>query len=308
MHHPARTFAGTLFALVLVTGCHGRHAAPAPHPAGGSGQAPPSPSVGTGTAQAPVFAEEQTEPPPASHRDAAGSSEALADADGALRREARPRTRQGLGTSYGEQRFSSITTVPFERGARTPDVVLSLHYNDVDGLRQLARGTRSFHRASASQPTPDGTFVLRVVDENGRELAGADIAGRRYAVGAPGQRYQIGLENHSGARFEVVASVDGLDVIDGDEAGFDKRGYVLEPFSSVMLEGWRTSEDTVAAFRFSSIEDSYAERRGKGRNVGVIGAAFFHEEGGIAFNELQRRHGADPFPSQFAPPPPPRRH
>lgn len=302
MPHP-RPLAGALFSLVLVAGCHSPQASPATTPAGGLGQVGPSPAIQRSAPQAPAPAEEAP-----SHRDeASAAGEPLADGDTALQREARPRTRQGLGTSYGEQRFSSITTVPFQRGSSTPDLVLSMHYNDVDGVRQLARGTRSFHRASASQPTPDGTFVLRVVDEHGRELAGADIAGRRYAVGQPGQRYQVGLENHSGARFEVVASVDGLDVIDGDEAGFHKRGYVLEPFSSVMLEGWRTSEDTVAAFRFSSIEDSYAQRRGKGRNIGVIGAAFFHEEGGIGWHELQRRHGAEPFPSRFAPPPPPRR-
>lgn len=231
---------------------------------------------------------------------------ALADAQGSASERDRSVNRQGIGTAYGEQRFSSITTVPFERGSQSPDVTLALYYNDSDGIRTLARGTRSFRRSRGAQQSSDGTFVLRVVDEHGRELFGADVAGRRYALGQTGQRYQIGVENHSGSRFEVVASVDGLDVIDGGAARVDKRGYVLEPHSSLMLDGWRTSDDTVAAFRFSSMQDSYAERTGQGRNIGVIGAAFFHEEGAAPWQELRRRHVAQPFSDRYAPPPPPR--
>ncbi len=43
------------------------------------------------------------------------------------------------------------------------------------------------------------------------------------------------------------------------------------------VEGFRTSLADVAAFRFSSVRDSYAARTGSARNVGVIGVAFFPE-------------------------------
>ncbi len=230
------------------------------------------------------------------------AAEEAAPGDAVASAPARDRSR--LGTEFGETRQSMMTSVPFTRGDDVPDITLSLFYDDLDGVRAMAQRNGEAFRADSRVTTDDGTFVLSVVDENRRALAGADIGGRRYAIGAAGQRYSIGIENHSAERFEVVASVDGLDVIDGDEAGFHKRGYVLEPLSSVMIDGWRTSEDTVAAFRFGNVEDSYAERRGKGRNIGVIGAAFFHERGGVAWRDL---HRADPFPSRFAPPPPPRR-
>jgi hypothetical protein len=45
-----------------------------------------------------------------------------------------------------------------------------------------------------------------------------------------------------------------------------------------VVDGFRTSTTQVAAFRFSAVADSYAERKGKGRNVGVIGVAIFNEK------------------------------
>jgi hypothetical protein len=212
--------------------------------------------------------------------------------------------RPGLGTEYGEQRPSSIVPRRFVRGRSTPDVVLSMFYDDFAGVR--ARGHSDFSSASSRVATPDGALALTVVDERGRTLPAAQIGAKRIVVGEVGQRYRIGVENGSTQSFEVVVSVDGLDVMDGDEAGFTKRGYIAPPLSSVMIDGWRTSTDTVAAFRFSSIEESYADRTGRPRNVGVIGVAFFHEEGGMPWEELQREN-ADPFPNRFAPPPPPRR-
>jgi hypothetical protein len=217
------------------------------------------------------------------------------------------RDRNRLGTEFGETRQSTITTVPFMRGTASPDVTLALFYDDLEGVRTMAERNGDAVRTESRTMTNDGTFVLTVIDGNGQILTGAEIAGKRYVVGSAGQRYSIGVENHSSERFEVVASVDGLDVIDGEEAGFDKRGYVLEPLSSVMIDGWRTSEETVAAFRFGTVDDSYAERRGKGRNIGVIGAAFFHERGGVAWRDLHQTDQADPFPKRFAPPPPARR-
>jgi hypothetical protein len=68
-----------------------------------------------------------------------------------------------------------------------------------------------------------------------------------------------------------------FDALDGKAASLSKRGYVVPAFGSVTIDGFRTSLDTVAAFRFSSVSDSYAGRKGEDRNVGVIGVAFFRE-------------------------------
>jgi hypothetical protein len=222
-----------------------------------------------------------------------------------LRDEAVAQRRPGLGTEYGEQRRSSIVTRQFTRGHSEPDVVLSILYDDLEGIR--ARRGGGLSNTTSRVSTPEGMLALTIVDEHGRVIPAAQIGSKRFAMGELGQRYRIGVSNGSAQRFEIVASVDGLDVMDGGEAGFAKRGYILEPLSSVMIEGWRTSHETVAAFRFTSIDESYADRTGRARNIGVIGVAFFHEEGSAPLRELRRRESADPFPNRFAPPPPPRR-
>lgn len=101
--------------------------------------------------------------------------------------------------------------------------------------------------------------------------------GRRYVLGSLGQRYRVRLSNPTASRVEAVVSVDGLDVLDGKTASLSKRGYVIPAFGTVTIDGFRTSMDTVAAFRFSSVPDSFAGRKGQDRNVGVIGVAFFKE-------------------------------
>lgn len=207
----------------------------------------------------------------------------------------------GLGTAYGETRSSSIDTVSFRRAdPSTPDVVFSIHYDDVGGVREVARAQRA--RAwSDDAMLRQNELSFALLDGEGRLLSAASVGSELYAVGEPESRYSLAIANDSNTTYEVVLSVDGLDVIDGRPAGFDKRGYVVDPFTSMVIDGWRTSEDTVAAFRFSSIEDSYAERTGEGRNIGVIGAAFFREaprhwEEWRAPEDTWRRSTADPFP------------
>jgi hypothetical protein len=102
--------------------------------------------------------------------------------------------------------------------------------------------------------------------------------GRAYVMGTIGERYRIRVTNPTSRRVEAVVSVDGLDAVDGKTASYDdKRGYVILPYGDVTIEGFRTSLDQVATFRFSSVRDSYAGRKGQDRNVGVIGVAFFPE-------------------------------
>lgn len=211
--------------------------------------------------------------------------------------------KPGLGTAYGEQRFSSVRSVQFRRAnASSPSTLLSLRYNDAQGVQQMAQWKTGGSPQRAYNQS--GALSVTLRDESGAPLPGAQIGGDTYAVGETGARYVIGVENNTAQRYEVLASVDGLDVIDGGDADFNKRGYVINPYTSFVIEGWRTSDDTVAAFRFSDIQDSYAERVGKGRNVGVVGVAFFQEEGINNSDELRRRDTADPFPGRYTPPPP----
>jgi hypothetical protein len=59
-------------------------------------------------------------------------------------------------------------------------------------------------------------------------------------------------------------------------AGRD-RGYVVGPMSSVTIEGFRTSLDTVASFRFSDPANSFAGRMGQTQSLGIIQVAAFRE-------------------------------
>jgi hypothetical protein len=110
-------------------------------------------------------------------------------------------------------------------------------------------------------------------------------AGQSYVLGHRGERYTLRIRNGSFRRVEAVVSVDGRDVIDGKPADFRKRGYLVPAGGFVDIDGWRLSERQVAAFRFTSVADSYAGRTGGARHVGVIGVAVFPE----------RRHRPAPF-------------
>jgi hypothetical protein len=130
-------------------------------------------------------------------------------------------------------------------------------------------------------------------------------------VGEDGARYRIVIRNATTARFEVVASVDGLDVIDGHPANPERRGYIVDPHDSLVIDGFRTSDRDVAAFRFGKVADSYAARTSGDRDVGVIGLAIFAERGATWSHEprydrdeVERRDTADPFPGRgYAQPP-----
>lgn len=102
--------------------------------------------------------------------------------------------------------------------------------------------------------------------------------GRHYIVGVPGHEYAVRIRNCTGARVLVVTSVDGVNVVSGDTAAPTQSGYVLEPWGSVEIAGWRKSLERTAAFYFTDLGDSYAARTGRPQNVGVIGVAVFQEK------------------------------
>jgi hypothetical protein len=134
-------------------------------------------------------------------------------------------------------------------------------------------------------------------------------AGHTFVIGEAGERYTIVLENHTGHRFETVSTVDGLDVISGKPGTVRSRGYLLMPYATLEIDGFRQSTETVAAFRFGRVADSYAAAAGSARDVGVIGVAFFRERGDRwspwSDREVDIRATANPFPGdgRFAPPP-----
>src|SRR5690606_39012189 len=65
--------------------------------------------------------------------------------------------------------------------------------------------------------------------------------------------------------------------VTGEDADPSQAGYVLGPWQSTEITGWRKSLDEVAQFHFTRLPDSYAARTGRPDNVGVIGVAVFRE-------------------------------
>ncbi|MGH8135819.1 MAG: hypothetical protein ACRER4_05675, partial [Steroidobacteraceae bacterium] len=102
----------------------------------------------------------------------------------------------------------------------------------------------------------------------------------------------------------TVTSVDGVNVVSGQTAAANQTGYVLDPYGTVQIDGWRKSMDEVAAFYFTSLPDSYAARTGRPDNVGVIGVAVFRErvvEPMMLERESVAAADAEPRPPQSRP-------
>jgi len=101
--------------------------------------------------------------------------------------------------------------------------------------------------------------------------------GQDYVAGVQNQEFRVRLRNNSNERVLAVLSVDGVNAVSGQTAGFEQPGYVLAPYQSLDVDGWRKSQTRTAAFYFTHIADSYAANTGRAENVGVIGAAVFRE-------------------------------
>jgi hypothetical protein len=102
--------------------------------------------------------------------------------------------------------------------------------------------------------------------------------GDTFLLGRVGERYILRVVNRSGRRVEAVVSIDGRDVIDGKPGDWrEKRGYLVPAWGSIDIDGWRVSQQEAAAFRFSTVSESYAAKTGNAREVGVIGVAIFPE-------------------------------
>jgi hypothetical protein len=102
--------------------------------------------------------------------------------------------------------------------------------------------------------------------------------GEYWVAGKPGAHYAIEIRSRLGERLLAVTSVDGINVISGETAGWGQTGYVFGAFERYQITGWRKSDAQVAAFTFTDSQGSYAERTGRPANIGVVGVALFREQ------------------------------
>lgn len=134
------------------------------------------------------------------------------------------------------------------------------------------------HAAGLVRRPPPPQVALEVVDrEDGRTLPAYPRHGQEWIAGEPGHRYAVRLRNLGAERVLVVLSVDGINAISGQTADPAQAGYVLGPWQSLEVAGWRKSLDAVAQFVFVDPAASYAARTGRPGNIGVIGMAVYRE-------------------------------
>lgn len=175
--------------------------------------------------------------------------------------------------------------------------VATIWYNDKEGIDAMTG--KSYYTTSGRRRAAGGLVEWGVKSGFGT-LRSYHWNKKRFVAGRDGSDYSIVVKSHARSRLEIVLSVDGLDVLDGKPASTKKRGYILWPGQTLEVKGWRTSENQVASFQFSSVADSYSNlKHGTTRNIGVIGMGVFTEKGVDPWNgysaEASRRFSASPF-------------
>ena len=175
-----------------------------------------------------------------------------------------------LGTKWGDEIDSHVTEVQLKRKSDSPLTETIVQYADKN---YKGKTVNSISIAA-------GKVSFSVVDDHGNRIPMYRVGQSYYLSGREGQSYQLQYENNTAKTFEVVASVDGVDVIDGSEASRSNSGYVLHAHDSLKIEGFRKSESAVASFTFSKPKDAYAANSENGsiQNAGVIGTVLYELE------------------------------
>lgn len=169
-------------------------------------------------------------------------------------------------------------------------------------LCQLAAALAFFSVAGSTTAATEADIQI-INRSTGERLPTYRHKGELWVAGKPGNRYSILVNNRTGGRLLAVVSVDGVNVLSGDTAATNQRGYVLSPRDAVEIAGWRKSDRDVAAFYFTSLDDSYAGRTQRPDNVGVIGVATFREYvEPVAEQEVVGNLAAAPMSSRAAAP------
>ncbi|RYF66415.1 MAG: hypothetical protein EOO22_21100, partial [Comamonadaceae bacterium] len=101
--------------------------------------------------------------------------------------------------------------------------------------------------------SPSRWLQVEVQDrDSGATLPVYPADGQRYVAGRPGARYGVTIRNLRNERVLVVMSVDGVNVLTGQTAGWTQDGYVLRPYETGQIAGWRKSDREIAAFEFTA--------------------------------------------------------
>ena len=201
------------------------------------------------------------------------------------------RSEERLGTKWGDDLNSYVTQVDLKRLSNRPIDETQIRY----ASKQFSGGNINSISLAA------GKVSFSVVDDRGRILPLYRDGQNYYLSAIDGQSYQLRYSNTSNQTFEIVASVDGLDVLDGSRASRSNSGYVLRPYSSFAIEGFRKSNSSVASFTFSRPKDAYAANSANGsiQNTGVIGTVVYELKAPQYHPAKNSKDGYAPAPNAF---------
>jgi len=127
---------------------------------------------------------------------------------------------------------------------------------------------------------------------------------RWYIEAREGAKYQVTVHNTSGERLAFVIAVDGLNAINGNRSSLasSEPMYVLGPYQTTTIKGWRRNLNKVARFVFVDEERSYAERTNQANgDLGWIRVAAFREQRSWISQRREVRERADGASPQAAP-------
>ena len=125
---------------------------------------------------------------------------------------------------------------------------------------------------------------VRIISDNGSELPiypvsqGPQIR-KAYAEATRGDQYSIVVRNRLNRRVGIVVAVDGRNIISGRKSWLrnDERMYILDSYAEGKFKGWRTGDDRINRFYFTTAADSYAAAFNDESAMGVIAVAVYPE-------------------------------
>jgi len=189
---------------------------------------------------------------------------------------------------------ATIASQVQSRHAARP-VVLARRFAFVTALAAMAATAHEAGASVRNRPvTPaemwaDGSVVdvqLQVDGDAAPLYLSANGDRRHYFEAFAGRNYSVVLRNNSGRRIGVLLTVDGLNVVNGEVTRLanNEPMYVLGPWESATIRGWRSSMDEIRRFVFVDEKRSYASRTGQANSdMGWIRVLAFREQQPVAY-------------------------
>lgn len=168
-----------------------------------------------------------------------------------------------VATRWGSDVHSTVKDVSAERVDSHPDEIVLINYS---GQYQTGFDQRySIRNSDLEYAVRDANFNSLPITRSYNNSTGK----WQYAIAARvGTQYQLYVRNYShSVDYEIVATVDGLDVLSGKAGSLNNNGYIVPAGGSLAIKGFRKNSRIEAAFEFSNVAQSYAAHSDRATRV-----------------------------------------